>query len=93
MTTSCDLLIDDDSFVYDDHFSLRSRRSRGRRCRRDACCSSRLGRQGGTDVVEKGWEPHHPEAVAVQGAHQVAVHHPFLEASVHVVEVEVLVGV
>ena len=66
MTTSCDLLIDDDSFVYDDHFSLRSRRSRGLRCHRDACCSSRLSGEMGTDEVDEGGEPHDSESVAVE---------------------------
>ena len=45
-----------------------------------------------TDVVEEGREPHHSKSIAVERADDVSVDDPFLEASVHVVEVEVLVG-
>lgn len=74
------------------HFSRRSRRSRGRRCRRDACGSSRLRGERVTDEHEESGEPHGSEAVAVETAHEVAVDPVALEASVHEVEVELLVG-
>jgi len=74
------------------HVNPRSRRSRGQRCHRDACDSNRLRHWYCTDEEQQGGEPHNPEAVAVEGTHQVAVDHPSLESSEHVVEVEVLVG-
>lgn len=76
-----------------DHFNPKSRRSREQRCHKGACGSSRLAQHIFTDVVNQSWEPHHSEAVAVERTHEVAVHNPFLETSVHEVEIEVLVGV
>jgi hypothetical protein len=45
-----------------------------------------------TDEVEEGGEPHDSEPIAVDAANQPSVHEEFLDSSVHVVEVELLVG-
>ena len=73
-------------------FNLKSRRSHGQHYRRVSCDSSRLHRGIVTDVVEKSGEPHHSEAITVEGANDVPIDNPFLESTEHVVEVEVLVG-
>lgn len=75
------------------HFNLKSKRSRGRRCHRDACGSNRLSQEQVTHIVHQGGEPHHSEPVTVERTNEVSVYNPFLESSVHEVEVEVLVGI
>jgi hypothetical protein len=47
----------------------------------------------GTDVEDQGGEPHHSETVTIERSYEVSVHNPFLETSVHEMEVEVLVGI
>ena len=74
-------------------FNLKSRRSREQHYRRVSCDSSRLYRGIFTDVVEEGGEPHHSEAIAVEGSNDVPIDDPLLESTEHVVEVEVLVGI
>lgn len=73
-------------------FSPRSRRSRVRRCRTVSFRSSRLSRAISTDEVEEGGEPHDSESIAVDAANQPSVNEEFLDTSVHVVKVELLVA-
>lgn len=75
------------------HFSLKSKRSRELRYRKDAYDSSRLSLLKVTNVVDQCREPHHSESVTIERSHEVSVHYPFLEASVHKVEVEVLIRI
>ena len=89
--TFCDRLADG-LIIYDDQFNLRSRRSRVRHYRRVSCCSSRLYWIKGTGIVEEDREPHNSEAISIERSNDISIHNPFFESSIHVVEVEVLIG-
>lgn len=71
--------------------SLRSRKSHGQRCRKVACDSNRLYYLWFTDEVDESWEPHHSETISINASDKPSVHEEFFEASIHVMEVELLV--
>jgi hypothetical protein len=75
------------------HFNPKSRRSRGQRYHKDACGNNRLHTNLFTYIVNQGREPHYSESITIERTNEISIYHPFLKSSIHVMEVEVLVGI